>query len=126
MVFARAAVICNAVRKAQRPSIATEMLAGVDEYVIEILAHENSDEVLDWYENMSGSRESLSAIASRVIRLYEKHAAPLTQLAEVLARRLSVTSSIHPEEIASLFEEVADEAARLMRISIGLEKLNRP
>jgi hypothetical protein len=74
---------------------------------------------LEHYEN-----ERLSVVAPRAIRHYEENVFPLTQLADVLARRLSVPGW-PAAEIAPLFEEVATEAERLMKISSLLTKFGR-
>jgi hypothetical protein len=85
MTFARAAIIRDAIRRCQSKPIAAEMLAGVDRFVAEAFASEDSAETLEHYEI-----ECLSVVAPRAIRHYEENVFPLTQLADALSHRLSV------------------------------------
>jgi hypothetical protein len=123
MTFARtaiiAAIIRDAIRRCQSKPIAAEMLAGVDRFVAEAFASEDSAETLEHYEI-----ERLSVVAPRAIRHYEENVFPLTQLADALAHRLSVPGW-PAAEIAPLFEEIAAEAERLMKISSLLTKFGR-
>jgi hypothetical protein len=50
MTFARAAIIRDAIRRYQSKPIAAEMLAGVDRFVAEAFASEDSAETLEHYE----------------------------------------------------------------------------
>lgn len=119
MTFARAAIIRDAIRRCQSKPIAAEMLAGVDRFVAEAFASEDSAETLEHYEI-----ECLSVVAPRAIRHYEENVFPLTQLADALSHLLSVPGW-PAAEIAPLFEEIAAEAERLMKISSLLTKFGR-
>jgi hypothetical protein len=57
------------------------------------------------------------------VQLYEQNVLPLTQLANVLARRLS-HSGVTAIEITPLLEMVTAEAEQLMKVSSALQKLN--
>jgi hypothetical protein len=116
MAFARAAIIRDAIPRHQSKAIAAEMLADVDRFVAEAFAGEDSSETLEHYEN-----EPLSVVAPRVIRYYQENVFPLAQLADVFAHRLSVPGW-PAAEITPLFEEVAAEAERLMKISSMLTR----
>jgi hypothetical protein len=117
IAFAHVAIVKETIRKCQPDLVATEMLEGVNQYVAEAFAKEESAEALEYYGN-----RPLSVIAPQAIRLYEENVFPLTQLAAVLARRLSVTG-LSTIEIAALFEEIAAEAEQLMKVSSALQKL---
>jgi hypothetical protein len=117
MAFARAAIIRDAITRCQPEFVASQMLAGVDQYVAEVFASEESAETLEYYEDTP-----LSVVAPKAIRLYEKSVFYLPQLADVIASRLSVPG-LPVVEIAPLFEEVAAEAERLMKVSSALQKL---
>ena len=117
MAFARAAIIRDAITRCQPEFVASQMLAGVDQYVAEAFASEESAETLEYYEDIP-----LSVVAPKAIRLYEKSVFYLPQLADVVASRLSVPG-LPVVEIAPLFEEVAAEAERLMKASSALQKL---
>ena len=117
MAFARAAIVRDAIMRCQPKLVADQMLAGIDRYVAEAFANEESAEALEYYEG-----RPLSLVAPQAIRLYQNNVFPLAQLADVLARRLSVPG-LPAIEIAPLFEEVAAEAERLMRVSSALQKL---
>lgn len=119
MAFARAAIIRDAITRCQSKAIAAEMLAGVDRFLVEAFASEDSPETLEHYKH-----ERLSVVAPRAIRHYEENVFPLTQLADAFAHRLSVPGW-PAAEIAPLFEEVAAEAERLMKISSLLTKIGR-
>jgi hypothetical protein len=115
IAFARVAIVKETIRRCQPELVATKMLAGVDQYVAEAFANEEDTGVLEYYGN-----RPLSLIAPEA---YEKNVSPLSKLAAVLARRLSVTD-LTPAEIATLFEEVAAEADQLMKVSDSLQRLN--
>ena len=117
MAFARAAVVKDAIGRCQPDRIAVEMLAGVDRFVVAAFANEGSAETLGYYEN-----KRLSLIAPQAIGIYGQNVFPLAQLADAFARRLSVPG-LPAIEITPLFEEVAEEAERLMKISSVLTKL---
>ena len=119
MAFARAAITRDAISRSQTSLVATQMLAGVDSYVADAFANEESAETLEYYGD-----KPLSVVAPQAIRLYEENAFYLPQLADVLASRLSVPG-LPAIEIAPLFEEVAAEAERLMRLSSVLQKSAR-
>ena len=118
IAFARVAIIKETIRERQPDLVANGLLEGVDQYVAEAFAKEESAEALEYYGN-----RPLSVIAPQAIRLYEENVFPLTQLAAVLARRLSVTD-LSTIEIATLFEEVAAEAVLLMEIQRTLWGIN--
>ena len=117
IAFARVAIIKDAIRRYQPELVATEMMTGIDQYVAEAFAKEENTEALEYYGNAP-----LAVVARQAIRLYEENVLPLTQLAAVLARRLSATG-LSTLESAALFEEVATEAGRLMKVSSALQKL---
>jgi hypothetical protein len=84
------------------------MLAGVDQYVAGAF-----------------TKPAHATTATLAIRLYEQNVLPLTQLADVLVRRLLLNSSVTAAEIAPLLEKVAAEAERLMKLSSSLQKLSQ-
>jgi hypothetical protein len=116
MAFARAAIIREAITRCQPTPVATQMLAGLDQYVVEAFAKEESVEAFEYYDD-----RPLSVVAPEAIQLYEENVFPLAQLADVLASRLSVPG-LPAIEIAPLFEEVAAEAERLMKVSSAAQK----
>lgn len=116
IAFARVALIRDTVRTWHPDTAANEILAGIDEYIVQACPAGENPETLEYY----GQR--LSAIAPEIIRLYEKNVVPLSRLASVLARRLSITS-MSETEIAALFTEVASEAEQLMKVQDSLTKL---
>jgi hypothetical protein len=118
MAFARAAIVTNAIRGLQSGSIAAEMLAGVDDVVVEAFVNEDSPETLEHYGN-----QRLSDVARATVELNENNAFPLTQLADVFGHRLSVPGW-PAAEIEPLFKDVAGEAEHLMKISNALRKLD--
>ena len=118
MAFARAAVIKDAIRRGETNSNAAAMLAGVDKLVTEGFASEDTDETLKYYES-----KRLSAVGPQAVKYYEDNVFPLTQLADAFARRLSI-GGFPNVEIAPLFDEVAAEAGRLMKVSTAIRKLN--
>jgi hypothetical protein len=118
MAFARAAIVTNAIRGLQSGSIAAEMLAGVDDVVVEAFVNEDSPETLEHYGN-----QRLSDVARATVELNENNAFPPTQLADVFGHRLSVPGW-PAAEIEPLFKDVAGEAEHLMKISNALRKLD--
>jgi hypothetical protein len=108
LALARVAIIRDAIRRLQPQSVASEMSAGVDQYVAGAFAKQE--------------RATTVMIA---VQLYEQNVLPLTQLANVLARRLS-HSGVTAIEITPLLEMVTAEAEQLMRHSSALQKLNDP
>ncbi|SRR6266404_4354667 len=106
LALARVAIIRDAIRRLQPQSVASEMTAGVDQYVAGVFA--------------KPERATTVMIA---VQLYEQNVLPLTQLANVLARRLS-HSGVTAIEITPLLEMVTAEAEQLMKVSSALQKLN--
>jgi hypothetical protein len=104
--LARIAIIRDAIRRLQPHSVATQMLAGVDQYVAEAFA-----------------KREHATTATLAIQLYEQNVLPLTRLADVLARR-SLNSGVTAVEIAPLLEKVATEAEQLMKVSSAAQKLS--
>jgi hypothetical protein len=102
--YARIAIVKDAIRRLQPHSIAIQMLAGVDQYVAGAF-----------------KKPAEATTATLAIRLYEQNVSPLTQLAEVLARRL-FDSGVTAVEIAPLFELVAKEAEQLMKVPSAIQK----
>jgi hypothetical protein len=112
MAFARTAVVKNTVKRVEEGSAGQKINFGVEKFIEETFGNEEvTEEVLTHYQN-----EKLGVIALHAIRFYEKNAFPLTHLADQFAARLSVPG-IPSIEIAPLFEQVAAEAERLLRIS---------
>jgi hypothetical protein len=95
-----------AIRRLEPHSIAIQMLAGVDQYVAGVFR-----------------KAAEATTAALAIQVYEQNVSPLTQLAEVLARRL-MNSDVTAVEIAPLFERVTKEAKVLMEISSAARKFN--
>lgn len=117
--FARVAIIRETIRQQKTGVIATQMLAGIDQYLIETLKLERGQQVLDHYKNVP-----LCAAASRAVQSYECNVFPLTELAFIFARRLSIVS-LSANEIAALFDEVKAEAEKLLRLSASMEETAR-
>jgi hypothetical protein len=118
MAFARAAVIKDTITRCQRDLVATQMLAGVDQFVAEAFAKEETTaEVLEYYKDAP-----LAVVAPQTIQLYQESAFWLPRLADVFASRLKVPG-MPVIEIAPLFEEVASKAEGLMKGSAALQKL---
>jgi chromate transport protein ChrA len=118
MAFVRAAIVKDAICRCQPTDVAAEMLMGVDLHVAEAFVGK-TDIMLRHYSN-----NRLSVIASRVIQKYEGHVFPLAELADAFAQRLSIPG-VPSIEIAPLFEEVASEAERLMKLSFSVQKIGR-
>ena len=106
--LARIAIIRDAIRRLQPHSVATQMLAGIDQYVGEAF-----------------KKPERATTATLAIRLYEQNVLPLTRLSDVLARRLSM-SRVTAVEIAPVLKEAAAEAEQLMKVSSALQKLSEP
>jgi hypothetical protein len=106
LALARVAIIRDAIRRLQPQSVAIQMSAGVDQYVAGVFA----------------KPERLTTVMIAV-QLYEQNVLPVTQLANVLVRRLS-HSGVTAIEIAPLLEMVTAEAEQLMKASSALQKLN--
>lgn len=106
LALARVAIIRDAIRRLQPQSVAIQMSAGVDQYVAGAFAKQ--------------ARVTTAMIA---VQLYEQNVLPLTQLANVLVRRLS-NSGLTAIEITPLLEMVTAEAEQLMKVSSALQKLN--
>jgi len=105
--LARIAIIRDAIRRLQPHSVATQMLAGVDQYVGEAF-----------------KKPERATTATLAIRLYEQNVSPLTRLSDVLARRLSI-SGVTAVEIAPVLKEAAAEAEQLMKVSSAMQKIDR-
>ncbi len=106
LAFARIAIIKDAIRRLQPHNIAIPMSAGVDQYVAKAFANQ---------------AEATTAMIA--IGLYERNVLPLTQLANILVRRLSF-SGVTTIEIAPLLEIATAEAEQLMKVSSGMDKLS--
>jgi hypothetical protein len=106
VALARIAIIRDAIRRLQPHTVATPMLAGVDQYVGEAF-----------------KKPEQATTATLAIRLYEQNVSPLTQLAEVLARRLLI-SGVTAVEIAPVLKEAAAEAEQLMKAASALQKFS--
>jgi len=106
LALARVAIVRDAIRRLQPQSVAIQMSAGVDQYVAGAFAKQ--------------ARVTTAMIA---VQLYEQNVLPLTQLANVLVRRLS-NSGLTAIEITPLLEMVSAEAEQLMKASSALQKLN--
>jgi hypothetical protein len=106
--LARIAIIRDAIRRLQPHSVATQMLAGVDQYVGEAF-----------------KKLPEATTATLAIQLLEQNVVPLTRLADVVARRLSI-AGVTAAEIAPVLKEVSAEAEQLMKYSSALQKLNEP
>lgn len=114
--FARVAIICETIRQKRTDVIASQMLKGIDQYIIETFKCGHEEEVLDHYKNVP-----LDIIASQAINSYQNSVFPLTELAFVFARRLSIVS-VPVGEIAALFDEVKTEAETLLRYSATVQR----
>jgi hypothetical protein len=108
LAFARVAIVKDAIRRLQPHSVVIQMSAGVDQYVTGAFA-----------------KQEHATTAMIAIQLYEENALPLTELANVVVRRLSY-SGVNAVEIARLLEKVAAEAEQLMNVSSALQKLSGP
>jgi hypothetical protein len=108
VALARIAIIRDAIRRLEPHSVATQMLASIDQYVGEAF-----------------KKTPAATTARLAIQLFEQNVSPLTRLADVLARRLS-TSGVTAVEIVPVLEEVLAEAEQLMKVSSSLQKLNEP
>jgi hypothetical protein len=104
MAYARVAIIRDAIRRLQPHSVATQMLAGVDQYVATAFA-----------------KQEHATTATLAIRLYEQNVLPLSRLADVVVRRL-LKPGVTALEIAPLLEKVATEAETLMKLSSAMQK----
>ncbi len=82
------------------------MSAGVDQYVTGAFA--------------KPERATTVMIA---VQLYEQNVLPLTQLANVLSRRLS-HSGVTAIEITPLLEKVTAEAEQLLKVSSAIQKMS--
>lgn len=128
IAFARAAVLKEAVHQVYSGIECGDIKAGVDLYIDQAFSREETtEEILNHYDG-----HSLKNVAAQAVSLYEENVFPLTQLADVLAQRLSVPG-MPSIEIAPLFEEVSAEAVRLLKFSqsasktaAGLRNLNSP
>jgi hypothetical protein len=116
MAFARAAIIRNAVSTHQPTSIAVEMLKGVDKAIREAFAMKNNPNTLAHYAN-----KKFSDVAPQAIRHYEQNLTPLSKLSKEFASRIKI-ENVHLSEIEALFQKVAEEANRLMQLSISVQK----
>jgi hypothetical protein len=105
--LARVAIIKDGIRRLQADSVASEMLNGVDQYIAEAFA-----------------KREHATTAALAIRLYEQNVFPLTQLADIIARRL-LDSGLTAVEITPLLEMVAEEAERLIKLATLIEKFGR-
>ena len=106
LALARIAIIRDAIKRLRPQSVASKMSAGVDQYVAGVFA----------------KPERLTTVMTAV-ELYEQNVLPLTQLANVLERRLS-HSGVTAVEIVPLLEMVTAEAEKLMKLSSSLQKWN--
>jgi len=109
LALARVAIIRDTIRRLQSHSVAIQMSAGVDQYVAGAFA-----------------KQEHATTAMIAIQLYEKNVLPLTQLANVLVRRLSCSGGVTAIEIAPLLEKATAEAEQLMSASSALQKLSDP
>jgi hypothetical protein len=105
MAYARVAIIRDAIRRLQPHSVATQMLAGVDQYVTSAFA-----------------KPEQAITATLAIRLYEQNVSPLSHLSDVIVRRL-LNPGVTAVEIASLLGKVATEAEALLKLSSTMQKL---
>ena len=111
MSFARAAVIRDAVDQVFPDEDGKEIKKGVNKFVEDVLDNEKpTPTTTEHYRT-----ERLGTIASQIIHIYDENVFPLTQLADTLAGRLSVPG-VPALEIAPLFQEVATEAVKLLRL----------
>jgi hypothetical protein len=108
LALARVAIIKNAVRRLQPHGVAIQMSAGVDQYVAGAFA-----------------KQEQAKTAMIAVQLYEQNVFPLTQLANVLVRRLS-SSGVTAIEITPLLEKATAEAEQLMSVSSAVQKLSDP
>jgi hypothetical protein len=106
LAYTRIAIIKDAIRRLQPHDIAIQMSAGVDQYVAKAFA-----------------KQEHATTAMIAIQLYEKNVSPLTELANVLVRRLS-SSGVNAVEIASLLEFATAEAEALMRAYSSIKKFS--
>ena len=114
--FARVAIICETIRQRKTGVIATQMLGGIDQYIVDTFTNESNQEAVEHYNQVP-----LYVVASRAIRSYESNVFPLTELAFIFAQRLSIVS-VPVTEIATLFDEVKAEAEVLLRFTTGLQR----
>jgi len=108
LAFARVAILRDAIRRLQPHSVAIQMSAGVDQYVARAFA-----------------KQEHATTAMIAIQVYEQNVLPLTQMANVLVRRLSY-SGVTAIEIASLLEKATAEAEQLMSVSSAIKKFSDP
>lgn len=117
MAFARAAVVKDAVDQVYSDNARAELKVGVDKFVQESFTKEEAnEETLSHYDGVP-----LAVVAAQAVQFYAENAFPLPHLADVFARRLSVTG-VPSIEIAPLFEEVAGETVRILKYSQSARK----
>lgn len=108
MALARVAIIKDAIRRFNPHNVAVQMSVGIDQYVAGAFA-----------------KQEHATTAIIAVQLYEQNVLPLTQLANVLVRRLS-NSGVTTNEIIPLLEQAAAEAEQLMSASSAMQKLSDP
>jgi hypothetical protein len=108
LALARVAIIKDAIRRLQPHSVAVQMSAGVDQYVAGAFA-----------------KQEHATTAVIAVQLYEQNVLPLTQLANVLVRRLSY-SGMTAIEITPLLEKATAEAEQLLSVSSTIQKSSDP
>ena len=116
LAFARVAIIRETIKRQKAGLMAAHMLNGIDNYISDAFNKRCEQEVSDYYSQIPLNIVALSAIYS-----YEFNVFPLTSLAFIFARRLSIVS-VPVTEIAALFDEVKTEAETLLRFSTGLQR----
>jgi hypothetical protein len=117
MAFVRAVIVKDVVSHFEEGENAQAISHGLNLFLHATLAKEDEPEaVLEHYDN-----KRLIEVAPKVMQFYKKSVFPLTLLADVFAARLSVPG-FPSVEIAPLFEEVAEEAKRLMTLSQSLRE----
>lgn len=106
MAYARVAIIRDAISRLQPHSVATQLLAGVNQYVAVAFA-----------------KREHATTATLAIRVYEQNVSPLTRLADVIVRR-GLNFGVPAVEIAALLGKVAAEAEALMKFFSASMKLS--
>ena len=92
---------------------------GLEKFIDDAFSKEEiTKDILEHYQD-----ENLSFVALREVRFYEEHAFLLTHLADHFAARLSVPG-MPSIEIAPLFEEIAAEAERLLKLARSAHSLS--
>jgi hypothetical protein len=107
LAFTRVAIVKDAIKRLQPHNKASQMSAGVDQYVAKAFA-----------------KQAEATTAMIAILPYEQSASNLAELTNILVRR-SLSSGVSAVEVAPLLEGAVKEAEALMRVSSSLDKLNR-